>query len=246
MNILKIHFLILATTVDHQKMPFKGAIPFLTVLVVGYIVPVSEGTSDTLSTKEEKRLGYLVRCALTVKDNNVCLTDGSKGFETCTKEDNTPQCGFWEYTFQCCPETCRGKTGHHGIVMPNGNFTQKACRKLFDYSIPDIEGILGRCKYPFYSRIEDCSIQVDWEMVTNGQRCNGINEMKGEKVAELTDCAELCRKNSSKWFMYGSNDNPADPTATNFPVPEKGCDDDEEQCKCICVASSNCQRIPDD
>ena len=103
--------------------------------------------------------GYLVRCALTVKDNNVCLTDGSKGFETCTKEDNTPQCGFWEYTFQCCPETCRGKTGRHGIVMPIGNFTQKACRKLFDYSIPDIEGILGRCKYPFYSRIEDCSIQ---------------------------------------------------------------------------------------
>ena len=100
--------------------------------------------------------GYLVRCALTVKDNNVCFTDGCKQFETCKVEDNTEQCGFMEYAFQCCPETCRGKTGRHGIVMPIGNFTQKACRKLFNYTT---EESLGRCNYPFYSRIEDCSIQ---------------------------------------------------------------------------------------
>ena len=101
----------------------------------------------------------MVRCALTVKDNNVCYTDGYKQFQTCTVNDNTEQCGFRKHTFRCCPETCRGKTGKHGIVMPKGNFTQKACRKLFNYSIPEIEDNLGRCNYPFYSRIEDCSIQ---------------------------------------------------------------------------------------
>ena len=69
--------------------------------------------------------------------------------------------------------------------------------------------------------------------------------MKGEKVAELTDCAELCRKNSSKWFMYGTNDNKVKITTTMSPLSEKGCDDDEEECKCICVTSSDCGRIPD-
>ena len=69
--------------------------------------------------------------------------------------------------------------------------------------------------------------------------------MKGEKVAELTDCAELCRKNSSKWFMYGSNDNSVETPPTKSPLPEKGCDDDEEECKCICETSLNCERIPD-
>ena len=82
-------------------------------------------------------------------------------------------------------------------------------------------------------------------MVKYGSRCNGLNEMKGEKVAELTDCAELCRKNSSKWFMYGTNDNPASTTTTMSPVLDKGCDNDEEECKCICQTSSNCQIVPD-
>ena len=80
-------------------------------------------------------------------------------------------------------------------------------------------------------------------MVARGERCNGLNEMKGEKLAELTDCAELCRKNSSKWFMYGTNDNKADTTTTKSP--EKGCDNEEEECKCICETSLNCERIPD-
>merc|ERR1719334_2549738 len=46
LNIAKIYFLILVKTLDHLKMPFKGAIPLLTVLVVGYILPVSEGTAE--------------------------------------------------------------------------------------------------------------------------------------------------------------------------------------------------------
>ena len=102
----------------------------------------------------------MVRCALTVKDNNVCFTDGGGQLQTCTQyiDQNIDQCGYDKHMFRCCPETCRGKVGKHGIVMPTGNFTQKACRKLFDNKIPDIEENLGVCDYPFLSRIEDCSI----------------------------------------------------------------------------------------
>ena len=110
--------------------------------------------------------GYLVRCALTNKDNDVCLTDGYKQFKKCAEDDNIHKCGYLRYMFRCCPEFCRGKGDNHtGIVMPIGNFTQKACRKLFDYGIEDdfgdsiIENKLGKCDYPFYSRVEDCSIQ---------------------------------------------------------------------------------------
>ena len=61
--------------------------------------------------------------------------------------------------FRCCPETCRGKGDYdNDIVMPIGNFTQKACRKLFDYGKNDIGNKLGKCDYPFLSRREDCSI----------------------------------------------------------------------------------------
>ena len=110
--------------------------------------------------------GYLVRCALTVKDNNVCLTDGYEYFHKCFEDDNIHKCGYLRHMFRCCPEFCRGKGDYdNGIVMPIGNFTQKACRKLFDYGIEDdfgdsiIENKLGKCDYPFYSRVEDCSIQ---------------------------------------------------------------------------------------
>ena len=110
--------------------------------------------------------GYLVRCALTNKDNDVCLTDGYKQFKKCAEDDNIHKCGYLRYMFRCCPEFCRGKGDNDtGIVMPIGNFTQKACRKLFDYGIEDdfgdsiIENKLGKCDYPFYSRVEDCSIQ---------------------------------------------------------------------------------------
>ena len=105
--------------------------------------------------------GYLVRCALTNKDNDVCLTDGYKTLQKCTEEiDIFYKCGYTRHMFRCCPETCRGKGDNDaGIVMPSGNFTQKACRKLYDYSKNDIDNKLGKCEYPFYSRVEDCSIQ---------------------------------------------------------------------------------------
>merc|ERR1719334_1272311 len=68
LNIAKIYFLILVKTLDHLKMPFKDAIPLLTVLVVGYILPVSEGTaaccksvlitaSEPVASKQATRLG---------------------------------------------------------------------------------------------------------------------------------------------------------------------------------------------
>jgi len=60
----------LVKAVDPLKMPLKGAIPLLTVLVVGYILPVSEGTAD------------IDEC-----DDNPCLYGGQ-----CKNEDGGYKC----------------------------------------------------------------------------------------------------------------------------------------------------------
>ena len=85
-------------------------------------------------------------------------------------------------------------------------------------------------------------------MIDLGHKCKESNDdIDMGKVAELTECAELCRNVSSSesFFMYGSMDNPQPPVGPKEPDPIHRCDDGEEKCECICKTSKGCNIMKD-
>ena len=99
-------------------------------------------------------LVFKVKCALTLKDNDVCLMTSPGGWKdyTCATSDLRWCKDYQKTMHRCCPEKCKKATGAGKL---HGNFTAKSCAIIHakNSTYPD-----GVCEYPFDSRMQDCAI----------------------------------------------------------------------------------------
>ena len=99
-------------------------------------------------------LVFKVKCALTLKDNDVCLMTSPGGWKDYTCATSYLQwCKDYQKTMhRCCPEKCKKATGAGKL---SGNFTAKTCAIIHAKNSTYPE---GACEYPFDSRMQDCAI----------------------------------------------------------------------------------------